>query len=99
VLNLLSKLSISWNLWNDVLILFLEGAELTFDSQKRKLSVDCDNESSSKCSRTSYSKNVQTSLQRQINSLDAQLLEYQTKWMREFIFFCIHHLIENNSCS
>ncbi len=78
-------------MWNDVLILFLEGAELTSDSQKRKLSADCGDEPPSKCGRTSYSKNVPTNvhaaLQTKVNSLDAQLLEYQTTWMRKLRFF------------
>ncbi|CAF2109197.1 unnamed protein product [Rotaria magnacalcarata] len=65
--------------------LFLEGAESTASSQKRKLLSDIDDKPFSKCSRNLDGKSAQTSvqsaLQRKIDSLESQALEYQTTWM------------------
>ncbi len=66
---------------------FLEGAESSLGIQKRKPSSDADNESSSKYHRGSYGRNVPMSvhvmLERKTNALEAQILEYQTSWLRE----------------
>ena len=67
--------------------LFLDGAESTVNSQKRKLLSDSGDKPSSKCCRNSNGRSAQTNvhstLQRKIDSLEAQALEYQTTWMRE----------------
>ncbi|CAF5043621.1 unnamed protein product, partial [Rotaria magnacalcarata] len=53
--------------------------------QKRKVPLEDDcSESATKCARNSYkgvSGSVHDALQRKVDSLDAQLLEYQTSWM------------------
>jgi hypothetical protein len=67
--------------------LLLEDTGLDFDSQKRKLSIDdkC-SEPIAKSARNSYGRavptNIQAVLQRKVDSLEAQTLEYQTTWMR-----------------
>ncbi|CAF5094610.1 unnamed protein product, partial [Rotaria magnacalcarata] len=59
-------------------------------AQKRKVPLEDDcSESATKCARNSYkgvSGSVHDALQRKVDSLDAQLLEYQTSWMREWKF-------------
>ncbi|CAF2033812.1 unnamed protein product [Rotaria magnacalcarata] len=59
-------------------------------AQKRKVPLEDDcSESTTKCARNSYkgvSGSVHDALQRKVDSLDAQLLEYQTSWMREWKF-------------
>ena len=66
----------------------LEQTRFYSDSQKRKLSIDdkC-SESIAKCARNSYGRavpaNIQAVLQRKVDSLEAQTLEYQTIWMRK----------------
>ncbi|CAF1570040.1 unnamed protein product [Rotaria magnacalcarata] len=54
-------------------------------AQKRKVPLEDDcSESATKCARNSYkgvSGSVHDALQRKVDSLDAQLLEYQTSWM------------------
>ncbi|CAM4819408.1 unnamed protein product [Rotaria magnacalcarata] len=54
-------------------------------AQKRKVPLEDDcSESATKCARNSYkgvSRSVHDALQRKVDSLDAQLLEYQTSWM------------------
>ncbi|CAF3574286.1 unnamed protein product, partial [Rotaria socialis] len=62
-----------------------EGAESTASSQKRKLLSDSDDKPFSKYSRNLDGKSAQTgvygALQRKIDSLESQALEYQTTWM------------------
>ncbi|CAF4108903.1 unnamed protein product, partial [Rotaria magnacalcarata] len=55
-------------------------------AQKRKVSLEDDcSESATKCARNSYKKGISGSvhdaLQLKVDSLEAQLLEYQTSWM------------------
>ncbi|CAF2103842.1 unnamed protein product [Rotaria magnacalcarata] len=57
-------------------------------AQKRKVSLEDDcSESATKCARNSYKKGISGSvhdaLQLKVDSLEAQLLEYQTSWMRQ----------------
>ncbi|CAM4760753.1 unnamed protein product [Rotaria magnacalcarata] len=58
---------------------------IMINSQKRKLLSDIDDKPFSKCSRNLDGKSAQTSvqsaLQRKIDSLESQALEYQTTWM------------------
>ena len=65
----------------------LEGADSNINTVKRRSSSDADNESSSKYHRNSHGKNVPASvhvmLERKAIALEAQVLEYQTTWMRE----------------
>jgi hypothetical protein len=68
--------------------LILEGVEsTTFGTQKRQISSENDGEPPSKSIRNSYSssvpKSVHGTLQRKVDSLEAEVLEYQTTWMRE----------------
>ncbi|CAF3308081.1 unnamed protein product [Rotaria socialis] len=62
-----------------------KGAESTASSQKRKLLSDSDDKPFSKYSRNLDGKSAQTgvygALQRKIDSLESQALEYQTTWM------------------
>ncbi|CAF4286723.1 unnamed protein product [Rotaria magnacalcarata] len=57
-------------------------------AQKRKVSLEDDcSESATKCARNSYKKGISGSvhdaLQLKVDSLEAQLLEYQTSWMQQ----------------
>ena len=67
--------------------LFLESTDPTAGSQKRKTTDDGENDPPSRSSKIVYNRSASTKaqeiLQRKIDSLEAQILEYQTTWMRK----------------